>query len=272
MTDLAQDRAAYAARIAARAGTDDPTVIRAFASVSREAFCGPGPWTVFGEGGQRTVTDPAGLYRDVLVSLRPEAGLNNGEPSLHALCLAAARVRPAERVVQVGAGGGYYTAILAELVGPAGRVDAYEVEPDLAAAARLALSTYGQVRVHDRSGARAPLPPADLVAVAAGATAPLPVWLDALTPGGRLLVPLTADRGGGGMLLATRPEEDGTAWPARFLSPVSFVPCTGARRLGEAVRLRQAFRDRDWRGVRRLHRGGRPGVTAFVVGEGWWLE
>ncbi|GJD62817.1 protein-L-isoaspartate O-methyltransferase family protein [Methylobacterium frigidaeris] len=272
MPDLAQHRAAYAARIAARAGTDDAALIRAFARVPREAFCGPGPWTVFGADGAGTVADPAGLYRDVLVSLRPEAGLNNGEPSLHALCLAAARLRAGERVVQVGAGGGYYTAILAELVGPAGRVDAYEVEPDLAAAARAALSGYEQVGVHPRSGAEAPLPAADLVTVAAGATAPLPVWLDALDPGGRLLVPLTADRGGGGMLLATRPADEDGAWPARFLSPVSFVPCAGARRPEEAARLGPAFRDRDWRGVSRLHRGGPPGPRAFVAGEGWWLE
>ncbi|TGD96811.1 protein-L-isoaspartate O-methyltransferase family protein [Methylobacterium nonmethylotrophicum] len=271
MTDLPQHRAAYAARIVARAGSDDPALIRAFARVPREAYCGPGPWTVLAEDGVARVTDPAGLYRDALVVLRPEAGLNNGEPSLHALCLAAAGVRPGERVVQVGAGGGYYTAILAELVGRSGRVDAYEIEPGLAAAARAALDGTAQVRVHARSGAQGPLPPADLVTVAAGATAPLPVWLDALVPGGRLLVPLTADRGGGGMLLARRPAGDAAAWPARFLSLVSFVPCTGARRPGEAARLGLAFRDRDWRQVRALHRGGRPGPGAFVAGEGWWL-
>ncbi|KMO33268.1 protein-L-isoaspartate(D-aspartate) O-methyltransferase [Methylobacterium variabile] len=272
MTDLSQQRAAYAARIAARARTDDPALIRAFATVPREAFCGPGPWTVLGEDGAGTVEDPAGLYRDVLVALRPAAGLNNGEPSLHALCLAAARPRPGERAVQVGAGGGYYTAILAELVGQAGRVDAYEVEPSLAAAARAALAGYAQVTVHARSGAEAPLPPADLVTVAAGATAPLPVWLDALAPGGRLLVPLTAERGGGGMLLAARPAgEPAEVWPARILSPVSFVPCAGARRPDEAARLAAAFRDRDWRRVHALHRSGAPAPGAFVAGEGWWL-
>jgi protein-L-isoaspartate(D-aspartate) O-methyltransferase len=274
MTDLTQTRAAYAAGITARAGAEYPEILpallRAFATVPREAYCGPGPWTVFGADGSEPVTDPAGLYRDVLVSLRPETGLNNGEPSLHALGLAAARVRPGERVVQVGAGGGYYTAILAELVGPAGRVDAYEIEPGLAAAARAALAGYPGVTVHGRSGAQAPLPPADLVTVAAGATAPLPLWLDALIPGGRLLVPLTGERGGG-MLLATRPDEGAAAWPARILAPVSFVPCTGARRPDEAARLTDAFRGRGWRGVRRLHRDGRPGAGAFVAGEGWWL-
>lgn len=274
MTDLPQHRAAYATRVTARAGIDDPGIlpalIRAFATVRREAHCGPGPWTVFGEDGSGTVTDPAGLYRDVPVALRPAAGLNNGEPSLHALCLAAARPRPGERVVQVGAGGGYYTAILAELVGPTGRVDAYEVDPGLAADARAALSDYPRVTVHGRSGAEGPLPRADLVTVTAGATAPLPLWLDALDPGGRLLVPLTGERGGG-MLLATRPAEAGAAWPARVLAPVSFVPCTGARRPEEAARLGEAFRDRDWREVRRLHRNGVPGRKAFVVGEGWWL-
>jgi protein-L-isoaspartate O-methyltransferase len=86
--------------------------------------------------------------------------LNNGEPSLHARCLSAVAPRPGERVLQVGAGGGYYTAILAELVGPQGNVEAREVEPAMIAAATRNFT---------------------------GAARGMPAWLDALADRGRLI-------------------------------------------------------------------------------------
>ena len=53
-------------------------------------------------------------------------------PSAHAYWLGASNIKEAETVVQVGAGSGYYTAILAHLVGVGGRVYAYEIEERLA--------------------------------------------------------------------------------------------------------------------------------------------
>ena len=44
-------------------------------------------------------------------------GINNGQPSLHGKSIAALELKEGEMVVQIGAGAGYYTAILAELVG-----------------------------------------------------------------------------------------------------------------------------------------------------------
>ncbi|WP_043752256.1 protein-L-isoaspartate O-methyltransferase family protein [Methylobacterium nodulans] len=276
MADVSRRRAAYASLVAARAKTRDPALIRAFATVPREAFCGPGPWQVMGEAGPEIVPadDPGGLYRDVLVALLPGEGINNGEPSLHALALAAAALRPGERVVQVGVGGGYYTAILAELVGPEGRVDAFEVEPTLAAQAAAALAGYPQVVVHSRSGAEGPLPEADFVSVNAGATAPLALWLDALSPTGRLIVPLTPDRGWGGLLLARRrgPGRPADILEARFLARTLFVPCLGARSREGAARLGMAFAADGMDKVRSLRRGSAPDGSAWLAGEGWWLS
>ncbi|MFE1601695.1 protein-L-isoaspartate O-methyltransferase family protein [Methylobacterium sp. ID0610] len=271
-----RQRAAYARHVAFRAGTHDPALIRAFATVKREDFCGPGPWVVMSEAGPETVPadDPGGLSRDVLVALLPGEGINNGEPGLHAMALAAAALRPGERVVQVGAGGGYYTAIIAELVGPAGRVDAYEVQPELAARAAAALRGYPQVAVHAGSGAAGPLPQADFVSVNAGATEPLPLWLDALSDTGRLIVPLTPDRGWGGLLFARRrgPGHSAALLDAGFLSRTLFVPCLGARTPAGAARLAAAFAGGRMEAVRSLHRGTEPDGSAWVAGEGWWLS
>ena len=80
--------------------------------------------------------DPVYLYTDDVIGILPERNLNNGQPSLHAALIAAAAPQPGEHVVHIGAGVGYYTAILAELVGIAGRVTAIEFDAELAVRAR----------------------------------------------------------------------------------------------------------------------------------------
>jgi protein-L-isoaspartate(D-aspartate) O-methyltransferase len=115
-----------------------PAIERAFAAVEREPFAGPGPWfvSVPGFGYIRTPNDDAAfLYQDTLIALDYARGLNIGQPSAHAMWLHALDLKEGESVLQVGAGSGYYTAILAHLVGASGRVLAYEIDADLAARA-----------------------------------------------------------------------------------------------------------------------------------------
>jgi protein-L-isoaspartate(D-aspartate) O-methyltransferase len=269
---LAAHRSVYARRITAAAGILPGSALEAaLAAIPREQFVGAPPWKiVFPEGDTRTVSsDPAELYQDVLVGLGSAAGLNNGQPSLHALCLDTLAPLPGERVVHVGAGGGYYTCVLAMLVGAAGRVDAYEIEPGLAARAQANLAAFPQVAVHCRSGAQGPLPACDILYVSAAAAEPLAVWLDALAPGGRLLFPLAPESGSGAMLLVTR--HAGDEYIARFLCPVEFVPCIGAQDEQAARALADAFSRGHWRKVRSIHRNGSPDDTAWCVGRGWWL-
>ena len=92
--------------------------------------------------------------------------------------------------MHVGCGTGYYTAILAELVGPAGRVTALDVDADLAARSRNNLADL-HVTVVPGDGGEHDAGPADAILVNAGATHPRPVWLHSLRPRGRLLLPLT---------------------------------------------------------------------------------
>src|SRR5213080_2205117 len=130
-----QIRRAYAKQIMAAAGVEDRRVEAAFAAVRREQFLGPGPWPIlrWGQGYVPTPSrDPVYLYSDVLVGIIPERNLNNGQPSFLAALIASGAPRPGEHAVHIGAGVGYYTAILAHLVGRTGRVTAIEFDPQLA--------------------------------------------------------------------------------------------------------------------------------------------
>jgi protein-L-isoaspartate(D-aspartate) O-methyltransferase len=270
---IAERRQAYAAEITRRAHVRDPRIERAFATVPREDFAGPPPWRVGSGGvyGRTSDDDPASLYEDVLVAIDVGRGINNGQPSLHALCIDALDMKEGETVVHIGAGAGYYTAILAHLIGPAGRVVAYEIEPDIAERARANLAGFSQVEVRARSGVDDALPEADGIYVNAAATHPVRAWLDALKVGGRLLFPLQAAHSSGDMLLITRPEQ-GDAWPARFLCGVVFIACDGAQDTGVGRRLNEAFRRGGAGRVRSLRFGAAPSRSDWLSGDGWTLS
>ncbi len=228
-------RRTYAEAVTRAAGVTSPRIVAAFRGVPRERYLGPPPWTVLQPGTFRpaVTSDPADLYADALVVLDAARGINNGQPSLHAAWLARVAPLPGEAVVQIGAGSGYYTAILAELVAPNGRVEAYEVDPALADRAAGNLRPYADVVVHPESAVARRLPRADVVYVAAAAPAPDPAWLDALEPGGRLVMPWEPVPGRGGAGLLVRREAEGFAAVPR--ARVGFIPCQGLAASADAV-------------------------------------
>jgi protein-L-isoaspartate(D-aspartate) O-methyltransferase len=154
--------------------------------------------------------DPRRLYHDILVAIDRKQGLNNGQPGFWAFLLDHLDIRRGERVLQVGAGTGYYTAILAELVCRRGRVVAVEYDRGLARRTRANLKPWPQAAIVHGDGA----------------THPARVWLDRLKPGGRLLLPLTGSNGFGFMLLAERRR---AGFAARAVSRVGIFPCAGGR-------------------------------------------
>jgi protein-L-isoaspartate(D-aspartate) O-methyltransferase len=270
----------FAQLVASSAGASKRSerILEAFATVPRELFLGAGPWKTFPRGGgsETLSSDPAFIYQDIVVSLAPERKINNGQPSLHAACLAALDLTEGETVVQIGAGTGYYSAVISRLVGDTGVVIAYEIEPDLAYRAAHYLRNFPNVSVNNRSGSEGVLPRCDAVYVCAGATGPLDLWLDALRPNGRLIFPLTsADRsdgvpGTGGMLLVEHVAND--FYRARFINLVSFIPCIGARDDETAAKLTRAFSRGDANEVRSLRRGTLPDKSCWCSGKGWWLS
>jgi protein-L-isoaspartate(D-aspartate) O-methyltransferase len=266
-------RSYYARLICGKAGTADHKLLEAFAAVERERFVGPGPWNVNPAGGLYLETpsdDLTFLYQDVVVALASDRQINNGEPHWHARCLAALQISGAETAVHIGSGTGYYTAILANRIGPTGTVVAYEIDQDLARRAAANLEPWPSVSVRGVSGTEGPLPECDIIYVSAGATRPLDAWLDALRPDGRLLFPLTPAVGLGGMLLITQVANSNFA--ARFVQPVAVIACEGAREREEAEQLDDAFARGNWHEVKSLRRGTPPDSSCWFAGRGWWLS
>jgi len=122
-------------------------IVEAFATVARERFLGPGPWRIRPERRndylQTPDDNPHWIYHDVLVAIDHTRGLNNGLPSFWAHNFDHLDLKRDQRVMQVGAGTGYYTAVLAEIVGANGRVIAVECDGELAARARINLDPWG---------------------------------------------------------------------------------------------------------------------------------
>src|SRR5262249_5132709 len=156
---------------------------------------------------------------------------------------------------------GYYTAILAHLVGPSGKVTAIEIDPLLAAQAKSNLSRVRNVRVVEGDGALVPFDPADVIYVCAGATRPIDLWLDGLSEGGRLILPLTTDKafansGWPGSLerygAMFRVEHQHSDFIARWISPAAFIPCESARDAVSEAALAEGLAKGDWQKVTRL--------------------
>lgn len=241
MTPVSDEiRRAYAEEVRAVAHLTSQRLVDAYARVPREQFLGPGPWQIArpldrAEPYRTTPDDdPRHIYHDVVVAIDAARQLNNGQPSSLALWIAAAAIEPGDAVLHVGCGVGYYTAIMAELAGPTGRVVGYEIDPALAARATELLAPWPQATVEANDGGE-PRGTFDAIFVNAGATHVLPGWIAALGPGGRLIVPLTVHtpayaQGVGAMLRIDHSDARGEGrWPARIVSPVGIYDCANAR-------------------------------------------
>ena len=278
-------RRRYAEHVCALAETDWPELIRAFGAVPRERFVGAAPWTIFGgDLVRQTTDDPRHLYRNVLIALEEARQLNNGQPQFWATLFARLQPRPGERAIHVGAGGGYYTAILAELVAWNGWVSGIEYEPELAAAAARNLADRPNVEVQSGDAHHLVTQaflggPADIIVASCGFDTVPVAWVRRLNDGGRLMIPLTIAStlpgiGAGAVLLVTR---RGDAFDAEFVSGVMIYHDKGGRSDAAGQSLVAAFGytpGAPWTPppVASLRLDGAPDASCWLAGDGWWLS
>ena len=267
-----QDRQFCARFIMMKAGCQNLRIEQAFAAIPRALFLGPRPWWVPTRNGYVRVQPDDTLFanQDVIVALDRQKHIHSGKPSIHALLLHKIAPQQGESVIHVGAGTGYYSAILAYLVGCTGSVTAYELDPRLAQHAARNLASCPWAKVISGSAMTTNLPPADIIYVNVAMSRPYRPWLDALRPGGRLLFPLQAERGAGMMLMVTRPAE-GAAWPAIFVSRAG-VACVCGQDKAEADSIIKAFQAGGWENVRSLRLDPVEPQHCWLRGKDWWLS
>jgi protein-L-isoaspartate(D-aspartate) O-methyltransferase len=269
MSDLIARRRFFAEELEAVCKLRSPALVDAFATVPRERYLRPGPWTVLADSdfmaGPRTRAtpdaNPARVYHNIAVAIDPERQLFNGQPGTLGVWLDALDLVPGGSVLHVGCGLGYYTAVMAHCVGPTGRVLAFEVDEPLAAEARLNLASLTWVEANHSDGS-GPIEGAfDAILVNAGVTHPLDVWLNAVAPGGRMILPLTgtmpamgSNIGKGLVLLLTR-QETGD-FSARVLTFVAIYSALGVRDAEMNDRLGKAMMGSPtgWQALKRLRR------------------
>lgn len=147
------------------------------------------------------------------------------QPWVQARSLELAHLQGRERVLEVGTGSGYQTALLALC---ADQVFSVERIPALAKAARGVLEQTGvrnvSILVGDGTLGWRPYSPYDVILVAAASPEIPQPLIEQLAPGGRLVLPL-GDRESQTLTLVTR-ERDGEV-KTRTASDVRFVPLIG---------------------------------------------
>jgi protein-L-isoaspartate(D-aspartate) O-methyltransferase len=232
----------YAEEIEAVARLRSRALVEALATVPREQFLAPGPWTVVAEadlsgaGPAKTRetpdADPARVNHNIAVAIDPARMLFNGQPGTLAPWIDALELGPGGRVLHVGAGLGYYTALMAHCVGGTGRVLAFEADAALAERARGNLAALPWVTLRGDAAVERHDTAFDAILINAGVTHPLDAWLDALAPGGRMILPMTASMpamgpiGKGFVFLIQR---DGDALTARLSGFVAIYSAVGVR-------------------------------------------
>ena len=269
MIDMLDRRRFFAEELEAVCKLRSPALVDAFATVPRERFLPPGPWTVmadsdFMSGIRLRATpdaDPARICHNIAVAIDPSRQLFNGQPGTIGVWIDALDLGPGARVLHIGCGLGYYTAVMAHCVGATGRVVAFEVDEPLAAEARQNLASLSWVGVSQGDGALALDETFDAVLVNAGVTHPLDVWLDALAVGGRMILPMTstvpgmgATIGKGLVMLLTKQEAGD--FSVRVLTVVAIYSALGVRDAGLSDRLGKVMMSGPmrWQALKRLRR------------------
>jgi protein-L-isoaspartate(D-aspartate) O-methyltransferase len=261
----------YSEELRVVAGLESPDLVSAFARVPRERYLGAPPWK-FSSGNSlnrssyRATSNVCDLYHDVFVALKSEKFLNNGQPSMIARLIAALNLSPGKRVFHCGCGTGYYTAIMAEVVGSNGSVVAAEIDSTLAEIAITNLKDYDHVRVLSRDGADVDPVACDAILINAGVTHPHPSWLDGLSEGGVLVLPLSVGRNlsvNDAMVLAITRRHDQFA--AELLSIITIYSSPSMRDPMLQSMLNDSFESHAMLGVKSVRKDDHERTDSCIV-------
>lgn len=204
--DLGRQRADLIQTKLPAMGVYDQQVVRAVKNVRREAFI-PEDLQKF-------------AYRDSPLPIGEEQTIS--QPSLVALMTQELHLPSHAKVLEVGTGSGYQTAILAEI---ADEVYSIEVRKNLSEIAQQTLKNQGYLNIHCKIGdgtkGWASKGPFDGIMVTAVAEEPPQSLLDQLKPGGYMVIPI--DEGESQILYRIVKTSQGQIQQTRLFA-VRFVP------------------------------------------------
>ncbi len=194
----------------------DQRVIAAMGKVPRHEFAPPHLQTY--------------AYLDLPLTVGPGPDSTISQPSLVAMMTDLLGIQRGEKVLEVGVGGGYHTAILAEMTD---EVVSVEFDPRVADAARRTLTRLGyggvQVNVADGYYGWRPGGPYDAILVRMAIPDVTTAMIEQLKPGGRLIAPVGSTENVQ-ILVLLRKEKDGRVTETDIM-PVRFRPLPGGTRL-----------------------------------------
>ncbi len=286
MDSLNEHRKKYAQIIKNESKLTSYNLVKAFATVPREKFLGAGPWKICKqpEFTYHTTPDdnPIHLYQNELIAIDEKRFLNNGHPSFLAKLIDNLDLKPGDHVLHIGCGVGYYTAIIAEVVGTTGSIIALEVDSELAAQAQKNLESYSNIKVFNEDGSVHDTGPQDVIFVNAGTTHPQSLWINNLNNTGRLLFPLTIDvpyeegnkflkSSGIGHILKVK--HINNSYSAHFVTPTMIFHCISARSDKMNQRLNKAYSKGSHEQVKLLRRDPHDlSTSCWLHGEGFCLS
>jgi len=139
----------------------------------------------------------------------------------YATSFAALELGPGDALVELGGGTGYGAAVAAHIVGSAGRVDSFEIDPVLASLAEEHLAAWPQANMHaaDAHDVEAWRGARKVSVAFAVSSIPL-AWIDALAPGGLLVAPVVGPQH---QTLTLVHKSKSGAVSTNALSPVRYV-------------------------------------------------
>jgi len=199
-------------------GIRDPRVLAAFGRVPRRFF----------------VPEEAQAYAEGDHPLEIGYGQTISQPYIVAAMTEALDLQGHERVLEVGTGSGYQTAILAELLPLGSTVRTIEIVPELSLRAERTLRELGydnvRFRVDDGAKGWPEAAPYDAILVAAAPDDVPAALLEQLAPGGRLVIPVGPDPDHRELQLWRKLPGTGSL-VRKVLMHVRFVPLTGPANL-----------------------------------------